>query len=111
MILSRSEVAVLRLALETQQRVMIERGRPAAVVAAQRLRDKLDVEDPVLDVEDGDWFDRCAETEDGERCGFPSLDSAAWYLHPEHHEGLRRIWGSREVAARKEQRRQEVDRG
>jgi hypothetical protein len=50
MILSRQEMGVLRLALETQERVMTERGRPAAAVAARLLRDKLADDDLELEV-------------------------------------------------------------
>lgn len=66
------------------------------------------VEATGLDVTAGDWMFRCKEVYTGEhgvqRCGFPALDSTAWYLHGEEHETPAYGWGGSEVLAAKRAR-------
>lgn len=109
--LTRNEWNLVRLALESHERAMFERAAFGTADATHYLRDRItaalaDEGDP-----GADWFQRCdAVYEDAgsgmrERCGFPSLDSAAWHMHPDSHEGLVWVWGYDEVEARKEERR------
>lgn len=107
--LTRNEWNLVRLALESHERAMFDRAAFGTADATHYLRDRITADL----AQDDDWFERCpAVYEDSvtgarERCGFPSLDSPAWHMHPDDHEGLHRLWGGREVADLKEQRRSE----
>lgn len=64
---------------------------------------------PLDDERADDWFDRCPSiygaNQPLERCGFPALTSAQWYMHDDVHESATWNWGSDEVRAAKEERR------
>ncbi len=65
---------------------------------------------------DREWFVRCdavyepvGNVAPPERCGFPSLETDQWYLHPDEPESATFAWGAREVQEAKERRRAEAD--